>query len=62
MGHCECGKRCRYDERYDAYYCVACDDWRSPNCDEVGCFYCVGRPAKPSQLTKDLKIESDEDV
>lgn len=49
-----------YNERYDAYYCPACDKWQDNACDDSTCFYCVGRPDKPSQLTKGLKIGNEE--
>lgn len=49
-----------YNERYDAYYCPTCDKWQSNVCDDSTCFYCVERPEKPSLVTKDLKIGTEE--
>ena len=45
-----------YNERHDAYYCVKCDEWLDKACDAADCFYCVGRPAKPSQVTNSFII------
>jgi len=34
----------RYDEEYDANYCVVCGKWLTPCCDDPDCEYCADRP------------------
>lgn len=36
--------------RYDAYYCVDCDEWLEYTCFDRTCEYCHGRPDRPSQM------------
>lgn len=34
---------------YDAYFCPKCDTWAEKKCTDENCYFCVGRPDKPSQ-------------
>lgn len=45
--NCECGKKYHYHERYDAYYCDACNAWKEVACDDPICPFCRSRPEKP---------------
>lgn len=36
------------DEKYDAYFCKACDLWVEPTCSDEFCTFCAHRPKKPS--------------
>lgn len=51
---CEiCNSELSYNERFDAYFCVKCNDWKEKNCNDPACFYCNERPEKP--IDKDKK-------
>jgi len=52
----KCGTALRYDEGYDAYYCHECDEWAETKCDDPKCFYCIGRPDKPSKAIDEVYL------
>jgi hypothetical protein len=41
-----------YNELYDAYYCIKCDKWLEPKCNDVDCSICLKRPSKPSEMNE----------
>ena len=45
--HCDCGQEKSYSEKWDAFYCDACREWREPLCNDKECEFCVHRPEKP---------------
>lgn len=45
-----CGKELFYYDKYDATFCVYCDEWVTPNCGKSECFYCNTRPSTPLEL------------
>lgn len=45
-------KKLSYNERYDCYFCETCDIWCEKNCNDPTCYFCVGRPEKPSHRVK----------
>lgn len=39
----------------ETFYCLTCDEWINPKCDDQQCAFCTTRPDKPSMMTrKDL--------
>jgi hypothetical protein len=48
-----CNALCSRNERHDAYFCAACDEWLESVCDDADCEFCAGRPEKPSQVVVD---------
>jgi hypothetical protein len=54
-----CNAYCLYNERHDAYFCSGCDEWIEKACDDPKCFYCVGRPLKPSMIKLPKKNKKD---
>ena len=51
---CKSSIAVRYNERFDSYYCADCDTWTENICDDEGCWYCVDRPDKPSEIKGEL--------
>lgn len=51
---CEtCSKDSQYSEKWDAYYCSSCNEWKSPKCkgEHKECnFNCKNRPKNPLDL------------
>lgn len=45
----ECGKILKRNPVYDAYFCSSCDTWAEKKCDDENCYFCPGRPDKPSE-------------
>lgn len=45
-----CKARTKHNERYDAYYCEACNRWEEKGCEDSTCPYCPGRPNFPSEV------------
>jgi hypothetical protein len=44
---CKCeAVNTKYNERYDAYYCLICGQWLEKACDDPKCWYCNDRPKK----------------
>lgn len=41
-----------YSERWDAFYCKACDEWLEGRCRDHDCEFCKDRPEKPSEMEK----------
>lgn len=59
MGKCKnekCNKDLLYNEKYDAYFCKECDVWSEDACKDPRCFYCVGRPEKPSLIPNEIDV------
>jgi len=48
----KCQEKRLYDERYDAWYCLTCDEWLEKECGDSNCFFCAMRPHKPSRRPK----------
>lgn len=49
LNHClHCLGTLGYNEEYDSFYCVECDEWRESVCEDEDCEYCQMRPLKPS--------------
>lgn len=50
MSHRHC-KRCYtgvvYSDKWDAFYCPVCNEWREPKCGFVSCDVCKDRPSRP---------------
>lgn len=46
---CECDKKLSYNERFDAYFCNKCDQWKESKCTDKECLFCTRRPEKPSE-------------
>jgi hypothetical protein len=40
----------RYSTKHDAVFCSACDRWTEDKCSDEACWYCAGRPEKPSSV------------
>ncbi len=38
------------DEKHDAYFCKACDEWIEKKCSDKTCEFCPTRPDKPSEV------------
>jgi hypothetical protein len=39
-----------YDSKWDAYYCLECNEWKEPMCNDHFCvFQCYKRPNKPQK-------------
>lgn len=47
-----CKNDTKYSERWDAYYCYACNLWLEQPCGEENCFYCTVRPENPIKKSK----------
>lgn len=43
-----CSSFLRYQERFDAVYCPACDEWQETKCGDPRCRFCSERPRRPS--------------
>lgn len=43
---------CLYCEKHDANYNSVTDEWIEDTCESLACEYCVGRPAKPSEVNR----------
>jgi len=41
-----------YCETHDAYFDPLKDEWLESACDDPECWYCPGRPERPSQVKK----------
>lgn len=52
---CKCGYSLDHDERYDAYYCIRCNEWTEKKCEDLECFYCRERPEKPRKIAYGLE-------
>ena len=37
---------------YDCYYCLECDIWLEPKCNDVACEFCDKRPERPSMAER----------
>ena len=47
----ECGEMSRlYSDKFDSYFCAACDKWLENKCSDGGCDFCATRPEKPSEV------------
>jgi len=56
-GHIEQGKYCSeckfelvYYDKFDTYFCPACNRWTESRCSDPDCNYCLNRPEKPLSL------------
>lgn len=38
------GCKLKYSRRWDAYWCLSCDEWAEPKCKDKDCEYCADRP------------------
>jgi len=47
----KCHEKRFYDKRYDAWYCLTCDEWLEKKCGHPNCL-CATRPDKPSRRRK----------
>ncbi len=45
-----CAEKCDYNQYHDCHFCKGCDIWTEKTCDDPDCYYCPGRPEKPSQF------------
>lgn len=43
----KCGWAMSYNERYDAYYCAKCNEWKEKKCTDENCNMCIKREEKP---------------
>jgi hypothetical protein len=43
----KCSNNNFYNERYDAYMCVICNEWKEGTCEDENCSYCVNRICRP---------------
>ena len=34
-------------EKYDAYFCASCNEWKEDTCANPNCEFCKDRPEKP---------------
>jgi hypothetical protein len=41
-----------YNDEYDAFYCINCNEWLEKNCGEPNCEFCKNRPEKPLEILK----------
>lgn len=46
----ECGGKTKRNEKYDVYFCAACDVYSEERCGDTKCFYCSRRPDRPSLI------------
>jgi hypothetical protein len=51
-GH-NCEQTKEYSEKYDAYYCVSCNEWLEDICTDRDCEFCKIRPLTPQKETND---------
>ena len=42
------GHKTEYNEEFDCYYCVECNEWLENKCSNPQCDYCSNRPEKPN--------------
>ena len=49
-----CGNHHHFSSRRGAYFCDPCDEWVEKKCSDDECYYCKGRPTRPS--LSELKI------
>lgn len=42
-----CGLTAVNHSIHDAYYCILCNEWMEPVCEDPDCPYCKDRPARP---------------
>lgn len=42
-----------YSDKYDSYYCPACDVWTERACSDPSCSFCSKRPVRPSDATEE---------
>lgn len=50
MKRCEtCNKIWKYSDKFDAYYCKKCNEWKEVKCIDNHCDICTKRPEKPIQ-------------
>ena len=50
-----CKSKLKHNEKYDCYYCDACNDWQEKKCNDPHCEYCAKRPEKPIKSHKKRK-------
>lgn len=36
-------------EKYDAWACLHCDEWKEKKCKDPDCYFCPNRPDRPSE-------------
>ncbi len=46
-----------YNEEFDAYHCIKCNQWLEKQCSDSNCEFCSKRPEKPPN--KKTKCESE---
>ena len=44
-----------YCDVHDTYYNPVLDEWLESTCSDSTCVYCVGRPAKPSEVVRNVR-------
>ena len=42
----------QYSDKYDAYYCNACNIWLEDKCDDPECEFCPKRPICPKDVNE----------
>lgn len=43
----QCGSGGTRSVRFDAYYCVSCNEWLEDRCSDPSCNFCTARPFNP---------------
>jgi len=52
----KCGKKTKYSEEYDTYYCLDCNIWNESQCSDPDCYYCRNtEKGSPKELLKTVK-------
>jgi hypothetical protein len=47
---CEvCSRTKEYNEKYDAFFCSFCNEWKEKECGDPECEYCAQRPPTPGK-------------
>jgi hypothetical protein len=46
----KCNEKRIYSDKFDAYFCIKCNEWLEDQCSDPYCEYCAKRPPKPSEI------------
>ena len=51
----KCKSEVSYNKKFDCFYCIKCNIWLEPICEDLFCMFCKKRPLRPMKVVE--KIE-----